>query len=60
MARTFRDPDARIVLSHMAEGWLRLADNLDGDQVISPPKVVDESQPVIQQQQQIQPKDEHT
>ena len=42
MARTFGDRDARVTLSHMAEGWLRLADNLDAHEMLSPPKGGDE------------------
>jgi hypothetical protein len=42
MAGTFRDRKARVALSHMAEVWLRLADN-------------GRERPVVQQQQQIQP-----
>ena len=48
MAGTFRDREARIALSHMAEVWLRLAER----------KVPKQTQPVFQQQQQIQPKDD--
>jgi len=45
MAGTFREREARATLCHMAEVWLRLAERQ------SP-------QPVFQQQQQIQPKDD--
>jgi len=48
MAGTFRDREARIALSHMAEVWLRLAER----------KVPKQTQPIFQQQQQIQPKDD--
>jgi len=48
MAGTFRDREARIVLSHMAEVWLRLAER----------DVLKQTQPAFQQQQQIQPKDD--
>ena len=48
MAGTFRDREARIVLSHMAEVWLRLAER----------NVPKQTQPAFQQQQQIQPKDD--
>jgi hypothetical protein len=54
MARTFGDHNARVTLSHMAEVWLRLTDNLDADGSFAPLK--GEVRPVIQQQQQIQPK----
>ena len=45
MVRTFGDRDARAFLSHMAEAWLRWAERQP-------------TQPVFQQQQQIQPKDD--
>ena len=48
MAGTFRDREARIVLSHMAEVWLRLAER-------NVPKQI---QPAFQQQQQTQPTDD--
>jgi hypothetical protein len=54
MARTFGDHNARATLSHMAEVWLRLADNLAADGMFAPLK--GDVRPVIQQQQQIQPK----
>jgi hypothetical protein len=44
----YRDREARIVLSHMAEVWLRLAER----------NVPEQTQPAFQQQQQIQPKDD--
>ena len=45
MAGVFREREARIALSHMAQAWLRLADRCqDGGK----------SQPAFQQQQQIQ------
>ena len=49
MARAFGDRDARITLAHMAQAWLRLADNYQGARKV---------QPAVQQQQQIQPKDD--
>jgi hypothetical protein len=49
MAGTFRDRDARVTLSHMAEVWLRLADQLNA---------AEEVRPAFQQQQQIQPKED--
>ena len=48
MARTFRDRDARVTLSHMAQAWLRLADTT------APEK----KRPIVQQQQQVQPKND--
>jgi hypothetical protein len=49
MARTFGDRDARVTLSLMAQAWLRLADSC---------RDAEEVRPAIQQQQQIQPKDD--
>ena len=49
MAQTFGDRDARGSLYYMAELWLRLADNCQ-----DPKKV----RAAMQQQQQIQPKDD--
>jgi len=48
MVRTFGDRDPRAFLSHMAEAWLRLADNCQDAK----------ARPAMQQQQQIQPKDD--
>jgi len=47
MAGTFRDRKARATLTHMAQVWLRLAEDCQHKEVW----------PVAQQQQQIQPKD---
>jgi hypothetical protein len=52
MARAFRDHETRATLSYMAEGWLRLAERDD----FLP--LAEQAQPVVQQQQQIQPKDD--
>ena len=49
MAGTFRDREARATLSHMAQVWLRLADNCQDAKKV---------RPAMQQQQQIQPKDD--
>jgi hypothetical protein len=57
MAGTFRDGDSRVALAHMAQVWLRLADKYeDNHQRFRRSKAADEGQPVVQQQQQIQPK----
>ena len=57
MAGTFRDPEARVTLSHMAQVWLRLADDYeDANESFGRSKVAEQAQPVVQQQQQIQPK----
>ena len=47
MASTFREREARVALSHMADVWLRLADRYENAEVRP-----------LQQQQQIQPKTE--
>ena len=49
MAHTFGDRDARGSLCYMAEVWLRLADNCQDAKKV---------RPAMQQQQQIQPKDD--
>jgi hypothetical protein len=57
MAGTFRDREARATLTHMAQVWLRLADKYeDANERFRRSKVAKEGQPVVQQQQQIQPK----
>jgi hypothetical protein len=58
MARAFGDRNARVSLAHMAEAWTRLADKLDADQTIGALKGGGEHRPAVQQQQQIQPKDD--
>jgi len=58
MAGTFRDREARATLSHMAQVWVRLADNYeDADGMVGQSKAAEEARPVVQQQQQIQPDD---
>ena len=47
MAGAFREREARVALAYMAEVWLRLADRYQD---------LGKSQPVFQQQQQMQPK----
>jgi len=49
MARTFGDHGARVTLAHMAQAWLRVADNCQDAKKV---------RPAMQQQQQIQPKDD--
>jgi hypothetical protein len=49
MARTFGDNGARVTLAHMAQAWLRVADNCQDAKKV---------RPAMQQQQQIQPKDD--
>jgi len=48
MARAFGGRDARVTLAHMAQAWLRLADNCQDAKKV---------RPAMQQQQQMQPKD---
>jgi hypothetical protein len=52
MAAAFSDRHARLALSHMAEAWLRLAERND----FIAPVTTECAQPVVQQQQQMQPK----
>jgi hypothetical protein len=52
MAGAFRDRDARVTLAHMAQAWLRLAERDD----LMASVAVEQAQPVVQQQQQIQPR----
>ena len=52
MAATFSDCNARVALSHMAQAWLRLAERSD----FIAPVTTECAQPVVQQQQQVQPK----
>jgi hypothetical protein len=40
----------------MAQAWLRLANNHEESEMIGPTKPAEEARPVVQQQQQIQPK----
>ena len=56
VASTLRSHQARDVLLHMAQVWLRLAENYEEAQMIGRPKAGDEARAVAQQQQQIQPK----
>jgi len=57
MAGTFRDHGSRLTLAHMAQVWLRLADDYeDANKSFRRSKVAVQAQPVVQQQQQIQPK----
>jgi len=49
MVRTFGDHGARMTLAHMAQAWLRVADNCQDAKKV---------RPAMQQQQQIQPKDD--
>ena len=48
MAGTFKNHQARTILYHMADAWLRIAENAK--------KAAEEMRPAVQQQQQIQPK----
>jgi hypothetical protein len=52
MAGTFGDRNARVTLAHMAEAWLRLAERDDCIASVA----TECAQPVVQQQQQVQPK----
>jgi len=56
MAGTFRDREARIILSHMAQAWLRLGTGQFGGYLRDHCQDAKVVRPVVQQQQQIQPK----
>lgn len=56
IARTSEGPE-RILLLDMAQTWLRLAEEQEAS---LPPSAVEPSQPVVQQQQQAQPKKDPT
>ena len=59
MGPTFHNPQARDVLLQMAHVWLRLADKCEyANEMVGRSKTAEEAQPVVQQQQQIQPKKE--
>ena len=54
IAPTFQDEEARATLVGLAQAWLRLAESYDSS---IPSAATKQAQPVVQQQQQIQPKD---
>jgi hypothetical protein len=55
IAPTFQDEEARATLAELAQAWLRLADSCDNS--ILGRAATEQVRPVVQQQQQIQPKD---
>ena len=55
MARSVSTEEARSALLEMAQTWLRLAEE---QEMAIPPAAVEPAQPAVQQQQQIQPKDD--
>ena len=61
-ARTFPIGERRTTLLQMAQVWQRLAGEQnhapDLDQVPAPPPAGEQIRPVVQQQQQVQPKDD--
>ena len=56
MARTISFGTKREILIDMAQTWLRLAEE---QEVAIPPIKAEKAQPVMQQQQQVQPKDDN-
>jgi hypothetical protein len=59
-ARASSTGDVRAALTEQAEYWFRLAQAQDHESanIDSPPPSAVEDRPVVQQQQQVQPKDE--
>jgi hypothetical protein len=58
MATEFHSYQARDILLHMAQVWLRLAHNYeDANKSVGPPRLAEEARPVVQQQQQIRPRE---
>jgi hypothetical protein len=55
MARSVSTEEARAALLEMAQTWLRLAEE---QEVAIPPGAIEPAQPAVQQQQQVQPKDD--
>jgi hypothetical protein len=55
MARSVSTEETRAALLEMAQVWLRLAEEREA---AIPPRATEQSQPSVQQQQQVQPKDE--
>jgi hypothetical protein len=59
IAHTLRDSESRVTLAHMAQVWLGLAEHYEDAEMAGRAKVAaEEARPVVQQQQQIQPKKE--
>jgi hypothetical protein len=62
MTPTVSTEEARASLMAMAQVWLRLADEqtqgTDLAEIPEPPRAAEPTQPVAQQQQQVQPKDD--
>jgi hypothetical protein len=62
IAHTFAAGERRTVLLQMAQVWQRLADEQrhvpELAEVRTPPPVTEQIRPVVQQQQQVQPKDD--
>ena len=62
MARVVSTEQTRANLMVMAQVWQRLADEQDEGTDLAekpaPPSAIEQTQPVVQQQQQVQPKDE--
>ena len=56
LLRTFSSEEARAALIEMARVWTRLAEEQDA--VFQPMPMSEGSQPVMQQQEQVQPKKE--
>jgi hypothetical protein len=55
VARTLSLRTKRAILIDMAQTWLQMAEE---QEAAIPPSPVDQPQPIMQQQQQVQPKDD--
>ena len=60
LARTISLETERAILIDIAQTYLRLAKEQEAQKEIIPPPVTKQPQPVAQQQEQIQPKDDDT
>ena len=60
LAQHLLTEEAHLALIVMASNWLRLAEQQDRKvaNITAPPSPTEHAQPVTQQQQQVQPKDE--
>ena len=60
IARSISLETERATLIGIAQTYLELAEEQEAQRAVIPPPVTEQSQPVAQQQEQIQPKDDDT